>query len=395
MRWNRIVGQDHAKAILIAALRNGRLAHAYCIWGPSGVGKDALAIEVARVVNCSNPIETPESIEACNQCRNCVLMDSLQHPNVQLIFSLPAAGRSAATEDESPLLRLSDEHIALLQEQLAIKARNPYHDIRLPNATQIRIASIRDVRRTLQLSAPNQSGWRVVIISEADAMTTEAANAFLKTLEEPHPRTTLILTTSRRDHLPPTILSRCQHIHCGYLSDDQIAAALVERYGVPIERASIIATLAQGSFSRAIELVHSSRDIEQFSDFALKFLRTVAKPTRYRTELFGLVEQITSSADRTAIVIQLQMILAWLRDAHMLQSLGAAAANRLVFRFGDPHRSLQRFVEHYYHASLAEAINAVDDAIAAVESNAQVPLTLITLALRLRRALKTVPHSSS
>jgi DNA polymerase-3 subunit delta' len=387
MRWKRVIGQEHAKDILIAAIRRQHVAHTYCFWGPEGVGKDALAIEFARVLNCLNPTVNQNSIEACDQCRSCRQMDTLQHPNLLFVFSLPAASKAAPSDDDSPLLRLSDDQISLIQEQLTLKAHNPYHNISIPNATQIRIASIRDVRRTLQLAAPVDHGWRVVIISEADTMTAEAANAFLKTLEEPHQRTTLILTSSRRDLLPETIRSRCQHIHCGTLSEELIASALVERQNVPIDRARIIAALAQGSYARALELALSTDDDDALADVMLTYLRTVVKPTRYRTELYSIIEKLFAQRDRQQLGLYLRTLMAWLHDAYRLQTVGPSAEPYVVFQHGSANTALRRFVEYYKSAHLEEAIDAVEAAIVAIESNAQVPLTMLALAFRLRRAI--------
>ncbi len=394
MKWSRVIAQEHAKEILISTIRARRIGHAYCFWGPEGVGKDALALEFARVLNCLSPLQSADSIEACNQCQSCRRMDTLQHPNVRLIFSLPAASKTSATDDESPLLRLSDDQIALIQEQLTLKAHNPYHNISIPNATQIRIASIRDVRRSLQLATPIDHGWQVVIISEADAMTTEAANAFLKTLEEPHPRTTLILTSSRRDLLPETIRSRCQNIHCSALSEADIAAALIQREGVQPERARIIASLAQGSYARALELAHSTADEDTVADVMLTFLRTTLKPSRYRTELYGMIDKHFSTADRPKLGYYLRTLLTWLHDAQRIRMVGVAADRYLVFQHGAAQTALRRFVESYPAAHLEKAISAVEDAITAIESNAQLPLTMYTLAIRLRRSILSPQHQS-
>ncbi|GIV54387.1 MAG: DNA polymerase III subunit delta' [Candidatus Kapaibacterium sp.] len=391
MKWKRVIGQSHAKDILIASIRSQHIAHAYCFWGPEGVGKDALALEFARVLNCQEPIETADSIEACDHCRSCLQMNTLQHPNLQLIFSLPATNRVGSNSDESPLLRLSDDQISLIQEQLILKAHNPYHNITIPNATQIRIASIRDVRRSLQLAAPVHHGWRVVIISEADAMTTEAANAFLKTLEEPHQRTTLILTSSRRDLLPETIRSRCQHIHCGTLSEDDIASALIERESLAPDRARIIAALAHGSYARALELANSTEDEDALAEIVLNFLRTLLKPSRYRNELAKLIEQRFAAVDRQHLRVYLRMLEAWLHDANRLVMIGDRANDYLVFQHGAASSAIRRFIAHYPHARLDKAICAIEDAIEAIESNAQIPLTLLTLAVRLRRAIGSTP----
>lgn len=385
MKWPRIIGQEHAKDLLIAAIKRRQIAHAYCIWGPSGVGKDALAIEFARVLNCTDPIETPASIEACDRCRNCLQMSHLQHPHVQLIFSLPAV--KAPSDDDSPLLRLSDDQIAIIQEQLALKARNPYHDVSIPNATQIRIAAIRDVRRTLQLAAPLEHGWRVVIVSEADAMTIEAANAFLKTLEEPHARTSLVLTTSRREQLPPTILSRCQQIHCGYLSEGEIACALVERNGIAPDRARILAALAQGSYARALDLAASGDSDDAIAQLPLDFLRAALKQGRYRTDLVALIDHITTTLDRPKVLLMLRTLLAWLHDAYRLHTFGRRAQPHLIFQQGQANTSLERFLQRYPDANLRSAIAATERTITAIESNAQVPLSLVSLVLHLRKSI--------
>ena len=117
-------------------------------------------------------------------------------------------------------------------------------------------------------------GWRVVIVSEADAMTEQAANAFLKTLEEPTPKTVIILTTSNKDRLLPTITSRCQLVRFSYLSDDEIAKALVDRYGLSEARARLVARLANGSFGKAIELLDVT--VEDKRIRPIDFLATIA-----------------------------------------------------------------------------------------------------------------------
>lgn len=199
MSWSSIIGQYRVKNILQRAIAEGRIAHAYCFWGPEGIGKDALALEFAKTLNCEQPLIRDGMAEACDTCKSCVQAAVIQHPNIQLVFSLPAA-KSDDGKSVSPILKLSDDQIRLIQEQLKLKAEDPYHNITIPNATQIRIAAVRDVKKNISMSA-TQRGRRFVIISEADAMNQEAANAFLKTLEEPNANVTIILTTSRRDQI--------------------------------------------------------------------------------------------------------------------------------------------------------------------------------------------------
>jgi DNA polymerase-3 subunit delta' len=171
MSWSSVIGQHRVKELLRRALHEEKIAHAYLFWGMEGIGKDALALALAKTLNCER--RTLPSTEPCNQCRSCMQADKLEHPNIKLVFSLPAA-KSAETRDDSPLFKLTDAQIEEIQEQLRIKADNPYHNLTIANARQIRIASIRDVKRSISMSQ-SQSGHRVVIVSEADEMTVEAA----------------------------------------------------------------------------------------------------------------------------------------------------------------------------------------------------------------------------
>ena len=212
MAWNAIIGQEKVKNLLQKAIIDNRIANSYCFWGLDGIGKDALAIEFAKSANCINPIIYGNTIQACDSCSSCKEITNLQSQSLEIIFSLPA-GKTPDGHSDDPIAKLSDEQIDLIQEQIALKAENPYHKISIPNANQIKISSIRGLKKKLTLTSGSR-GRRFVIISNADEMNSESANSFLKTLEEPHDNITIILTTSRPDTILPTILSRCQQVRC-------------------------------------------------------------------------------------------------------------------------------------------------------------------------------------
>ncbi|MCS6807693.1 MAG: AAA family ATPase [Bacteroidota bacterium] len=391
MAWRTIIGQERVKRILARAIAERRIAHAYCFWGNEGIGKDALALEFAAVMNCEQPHVDSEGItERCGVCWSCIQASHLRHPNIQLVFSLPAARLSGNTDSDSssvpsPIAKLSDEQIHIIQEQLRLKAVNPYHNITIPNAVQIRIASIREIKKQISMSAP-QHGRRVVIISEADAMNQEAANAFLKTLEEPSANVTIILTTSRRDHILSTILSRCQQIRCDVLSDEDISTALVERQGVPKEEARLIARLADGSYSKACELL--GEDLQQLRTEIVRLLRVMLAPRfilRLTHELEELTGKATGERDRVRIERMLILLLTWMRDAYTLSVSGGHQDMIInIDQLGDLRRFVQRFG---VHGNLDAAARAIEQAIERLRRNANIILTLITLALDLRRIL--------
>ena len=183
--FDSVIGQHRVKEILRNSIRNDRLAHAYLFWGNEGIGKDALAIEFAKKILCERPGEI-----ACGECASCKKMESLQHPNVTIIFPLPGTeSEKNGTEED-----VDNSTLAEIRSQIARKAVDPYFHIDIPKAKFILINSIRALKKESSLSAA-ESGKKVFLIFDADAMNDAAANALLKILEEPLEGTYFLLST--------------------------------------------------------------------------------------------------------------------------------------------------------------------------------------------------------
>lgn len=158
--FKSVVGQQALTSTLKGAINSGRLAHAYLFCGPRGVGKTSCARIFARTINCLNPTSDGE---ACGQCESCRSIDKGNSFN---LVELDAA------------------------------SNNSVEDIRII---------------TEQVNVPPQVGkYRVFIIDEVHMLSTNAFNAFLKTLEEPPAYAIFILATTEKHKVIPTILSRCQ-----------------------------------------------------------------------------------------------------------------------------------------------------------------------------------------
>jgi DNA polymerase-3 subunit delta' len=374
MSWDSIIGQRRSKALLKAALSSNRVPHAWLFTGAEGVGKDAAAIEVAKVLRCEAPLDNGST--ACGVCRACISTAALQNANVRFVFALPS-GKGEDSRSDSPMLKLSDSEITLIKEQVALKATNPYHNITIPRASQIKISSIREVKRDISFVA-TEAGWRIVIVSEAQLMGEEAANAFLKTLEEPSPRTLLILTSSQRERLLPTILSRCQEIRFDLLTDEEIAAALVAREGASKTTASLLAKLAEGSYSRAVELL--SGDLNQLRVDVVSYLRTALR--RSPVALHAEIERLTGGSDRVQIERMLTLLALWLRDVLAFRMTGSG---RFVVN-QDQLKDIESFDTRFALAPLESMISSVEGSIRAIRSNAQIPLVFTVLGFQLEEA---------
>lgn len=370
MTWDTIIGQQRAKRALRTALSQSRVPHAWLFTGVEGVGKDAAAIAVATFLRCENP---GADATPCGVCHGCTTTSSLRNANVRFVFALPS-GKSEDGRSDSPLLKLTDAEISQIQEQIAMKATDPYHNISIPRAQQIKISSIREVRRDISMSA-TEPGWRVVIVSEAHRMGNEAANAFLKTLEEPSSRTILLLTSSSRERLLPTILSRCQEVRFDSLNEGEISAALVERNGLDATSAALLAKLSSGSYSRAVEMM--SGDLAQIRFDVITFLRAALK--RSPIAVHAEVERLTASPDRARLEQTLALLQLWLRDALALRS--GAGEDFVVNR--DQIEDLASFNAKFGDAPVPRLIELVEESIRAIRSNAQIPLVFVVLALRI------------
>ena len=374
MSWSSIIGQERVKALLKRTLESGQIAHAYCFYGPEGIGKDALAIEFVKALIC-----TQGGTEACGVCPNCLRMDSFQHPNIKLVFALPV-GKNEKNGDD-PINVLTEAQVAEVREQIQTKAKDPYQRIEMTKANFVKINSVRDIKREAAMSR-SEDGKKVFIIFNADMMNTEASNSLLKTLEEPLPGTILLLTTSAKDQLLPTIVSRCQLIKCDLVSEGEIETALVARDGVEESSARLVAQLANGSYSNARRL--SVQNMAEERKDVIEFMRLVLG--KRKTALIDAIDEIGSSTDRPGMERWLKLLQSWLRDAILIQQKAHAPLME------DEKQSMENFVRNFQQANLVAANQSVEKAIAHLDKNVYLHLILTMLAIDLRKNITEAPY---
>lgn len=371
MSWQSIIGQERVKNLLRSAWESGRLPHAMLFYGIEGVGKDAVAIEFARTLNCEQA-----AWEACEECPSCKASGKLQHPNIKLVFPLPVGKNE--DEQHDPYERLDDAQMLAVREQIAMKAQHPYHEIRVPGASIIKISSIRDIKRESYLHASGK-GRPVVIISGADRMNIQASNSLLKTLEEPTGNLLLILTTQKKDALLTTITSRCQHFRFDPLHNEEIDSAIRREYDISIEQAALVSRLANGSYRKAVAMLDA--DALSDRDAIVDFMRAVHSLNPHQIEIHA--EKFTGSKDRNAVIDFLSNLIVWLRDIVALHN--GYGDNIINVDLIVP---LQKFAELYKNAPIEIAITSIERAIRSIGQNANILLVFAELSVRLHRTLQ-------
>jgi DNA polymerase-3 subunit delta' len=255
-----ITGHEWAVNLLMGQLANERVGHAYLFTGPPGIGKTLLATRFAQAINCTG------STPPCGSCRSCALIERDGHPDFQVV---EADGKS------------------------------------------IKIEQVRDMQSTVALR-PFEAQYRVNLILRVQEATGPAADALLKTLEEPPPSTRLLLTADVAEALLPTIVSRCQVIGLRAVPNEPIAGLLGAQNGLSTDEAMLLARLSGGRPGWAVSMAKNPARMEQRQQIIEDLIGVLSHNRALR---FQYAEEIAKSDHLDQILDTWQT---WWRDVMLL-----------------------------------------------------------------------------
>jgi DNA polymerase-3 subunit delta' len=311
------------------AIAYDRVGHAYLITGPSQVGKGTLARALAQALNCH---ASAQDERPCGHCRSCTLIAAGRHPDIKIV-SGEISGRGKAT---------------------------------------LKIDQVRQLQSELNLTAA-EARVKVAIIEAFETANASAANAFLKTLEEPPGHVILILTATTSETLLPTITSRCRTIALRPLSTSLIETSLVERWAVEPQQARILAHLADGRIGRAVNLAQTPSLLEDRADQLRTLYETFSEG---RVQRFAVAERLAREPEELP-----QLLQAWLgvwRDLMLINAAGGAyqAITNIdqVDRLGD-------YAQTWPSEHILTCLRQTEEALWQLDHNANIRLVLENLLL--------------
>lgn len=319
--WS-IIGHNWAVDMLRRAVNAGRLSHALLITGSPNVGKGTLARCLAQELLCTAD-QSP-----CGACRACRLVANGHHPDLRWIE---------------------------------------------PQGGYLKISQVRELTHQLALS-PFEGPCQIAVLDRFELATTGAANALLKTLEEPPPRVILVLLAQQAEVLLPTVVSRCQVIALRPIPRSLIEQALIEQWNVAAEEAEFLSHVCGGRLGWAISTLTSPALLEHRTQRLADLVRLLHST---RVTRFAYADSLARQAPES-ILESLELWTVWWRDVLLLTNHSSVPLTNV-----DRQTELGQVAELCSISTVQAALNALQNTVHQLSQNANSRLALEILLLNL------------
>ncbi|MFC1862985.1 DNA polymerase III subunit delta' [Thermodesulfobacteriota bacterium] len=335
--FSKIYVQDKAISYIKKAMERDKIPHAYLFSGIAGVGKTSTALAFTQALNCLNPVEG----DGCGRCQTCRQIVNGNFPDINILR---------------------------------------------PDGRNIKIEQIRELNRELSFK-PMSGRYRVSILHEADKMTEEASNSFLKTLEEPPPGNIIILKVTEPLDLLPTIVSRCQKVPFRPLPEYVVGKWLRSEMGISDEDSLLLSKISEGSLGRAIEIYESGL-LEERQNLLSRIIQLSGLTSSQTLEMaveFSKQKKGTGHDKSSKKNVDLSELLGiwktWYRDLILMKMKDPP---ELLINF-DFSRKLKSASKNFKMDNLIESVFIIDRAQRGLNRNLNLGLMMENLLLELKR----------
>jgi DNA polymerase-3 subunit delta' len=334
MSWD-IIGHDWAVQLLQKHIINGQVRHAYLLTGQDSIGKRTLALRFTQALNCQR---STQDGSVCGQCRPCRLIREGTFPDLHVVEA----------EDGSAV---------------------------------IKVDQIRDLQRQLALT-PYEANWRIALLFRFHQAHDSAANALLKTLEEPSPHVVIVLTARSAESLLPTIVSRCELFNLRAPTREELESALIEN-GESEESARLLAGISSGRPGYAMKLIENPEILERRGQIIDDLFNLLSEN---RAARFAYVDDLTRGKSLQQLREHAEdVLIAWgslWRDT-LMRTTNAKTALQNPDRSEDIDRLASKLNNDRVYSGLRATMQSLD----AIHRFGNVRMVLETLMLDLPRLM--------
>ncbi|GAB4296995.1 MAG: AAA family ATPase [Ignavibacteriaceae bacterium] len=368
---NSVPGQESARSVLSNLLLADKIPHALLFTGIEGCGKEYAALRFILQLNAAayHDIRQLES-----------KITSFSEPFVKYIFPLPR-GRNE-TDESGPYEKLNSDEMEIIKTEILKKGKNPYYQMMIPKANNIKINSIRDIKKFLSMNYDDIK-YRVVLISKAHLMNETAQNALLKNLEEPPEGVIFILVTHLPEQLRETIRSRCWVVNFHPLKPEILKKILISDFGVSEKDAGLVVPFAAGSVQTALGLLNEN--IEALIDKTIHILR-YSFGKKYNLAL-NEMNDLYENKDTVQFKLLINLILIWFND---LQKYSTGLTD---FAFETEKQTLEKFYSKFPKVDLKGIIFRLDKLSSLIQNNIALNLLIANLIFELASVTTIVKTS--
>ncbi len=367
MQFNKVIGQDEVKQLLLEMVSNKRMPHAQIFLGPEGSGKLALALAYAQYVLCENKSEK----DACGNCNACNKVEKLIHPDLH--FSYPTIGTNAVSTHfleqwrnaihENPYLNVNQwlQHIG---------AENKQGNINKGECVSI----------IKKLSLKIFEGSHKVLIMWLPEYLGKEGNRLLKLIEEPPENTIFILVAENQELILNTILSRCQIVKVNRLKDEEVIKFMEQKEAIPMADLQSIAHMANGNLNEALLLKEQKEN-----DHAQMFLDWLRKCYKGNgVELVNWVDKFAGIGRENQKQF-LRYALHFLREYLALKMLN----DRKVRLQPNELQTAEKLMNVIEFGQVQQIAKLFDDCSYYIERNANPKVLFLDASIQVNKILKT------
>ena len=368
MIFDKLILNHNVWEKLSNAVNNNKVPNAFIFTGIDGTGKEAHAIEFSAFLNCKRVVEKKYP---CGDCRSCLKIRSSNHEEIHLIHPTPPPKNKSDSN-------LDQKVIEEIYKNYKQKLQNPYHKIKIGNSKTIPISSIRSLKKKLFFSKSDEN-WSVVIISDAEKLCTqraEAANSLLKILEEPPERTLFILISSNINLLIPTIQSRCQKIYFKDYSNSELKSYAEKHLKTDLLDEMI--DLSMGSIGQLINTnIDTIKHVKEMVDIF------------YDNDILNIEKLLLSfnkikKSNNDELIKFLNILKVTAKDLYLMNV--DVESKSLSFNFLD--KNYNKIINSYPKSNWKGIIQLIDDSIANFSKNVNLSLETYALMINVRSCLQ-------